>query len=98
MQWLESLEQLGASAFDSVSEGLSSGLADRIKSELNPDSPSAPADQPEKQYNTTTTQPVDGPEQTQGAANSIQSTLNQYKWWIAGGLGIVAFMAIKGSK
>lgn len=96
--WLESLEELGSSVTDSVSDGLSSGLADRIKSELNPDSPANPADQPEKQYDTTSREPIDGPEQTEGPALALQSTINQYKWWIAGGLGIVAYMAIKGAR
>lgn len=93
--WLESLENFGSGILGATQEG----IAERIKSELNPDAPRNPVDRPETQYDTQITEPVDGPESHRpvgGAGAAMRDTWNQYKWWIAGGLGVVAYMAIKG--
>jgi len=95
--WLESLEDFGSSILDAAAEG----AAGRIKRELNPDAPHNPSDRPETQYDTQIQEPYDGPESNRpvgGAAVAIRDTWNQYKWWIAGGLGVVAYMAIKGGR
>lgn len=89
--WLESLENFGTSIIDAGSEA----VAGRIKQELNPDAPNDPANRPETQYDTQIQEPVDGPEATQGAARAISSTLSQYKWWIAGGMAVTAFLALR---
>lgn len=95
--WLESLENFGGSVLDAAAEGVTG----RIKQELNPDAPNDPRNRPETQYDTALNAPVDGPESQRplaGAGVAFQETWNQYKWWIAGGLGIVAYMAIKGAR
>lgn len=95
--WLEKLENFGGSVLDAATES----VASRIKQELNPDAPDDPMNRPETQYDTALTAPVDGPESQRpvaGASVAFRETWNQYKWWIAGGLGIVAYMAIKGAR
>lgn len=95
--WLESLEGLGGAVIDSASEG----LASRIKRELNPDAPHDPTNRPETQYDTRIEEPVDGPESmnpARGAAAAFNDVWGQYKWWIAGGLAVVGYLAIKGAR
>jgi hypothetical protein len=94
--WLESLERFGSGVIDAATEG----VADRIKSELNPDAPNDPAGRPETQYDTTIQQPLDGVEagKDQGVENAFGRVWSQYKWWIAGGLGITAYLAWKGGR
>lgn len=90
--WLESLESFGGNLLNAASEG----LADRIKTELNPDAPHDPVNRPETQYDTQLQEPVDGPESNRpvgGAAESAAAVLGKYKWWLAGGLGVVAFLS-----
>lgn len=89
--WLESLETFGSSVLDAASEG----VATRIKSELNPDAPRDPVNRPETQYDTQLTEAVDGPESQRpiaGAGQSVRDVIGQYKWWIAGGLGVTAYL------
>lgn len=93
--WLEELEKFGGSVLDAASEGVSS----RIKRELDPDAPTDPAGRPETQYDTRIEEPVDGPESMKtGAGNVLRAfddTWGQYKWWIAGGLAVTAYLAIR---
>lgn len=95
--WLESLEQFGTSVIDAGSEA----VAGRIKRELNPDAPYDPENRPETQYDTQIEESVDGPESmraTGGAAEAFNDVWGQYKWWIAGGLAVTAYLAIKGAR
>lgn len=92
--WLESLENFGSGILDAASEG----VATRIKSELNPDAPRDPVNRPETQYDTQITEALDGPESmrpTGGAAEAVRDVWGQYKWWIVGGLGITAYLAMR---
>lgn len=95
--WLESLEDFAAGVLDATSEA----IGDRIKTELNPDGPYDPVNRPETQYDTQIEEPVDGPESQRpvaGAGQAIGEVWAQYKWWVAGGLGVVAFLALKGAR
>lgn len=92
--WLESLESFGGSVLDAASEG----VATRIKSELNPDAPNDPVNRPETQYDTQIEEPVDGPESMKsqgGASAAFRDVWGQYKWWIVGGLGVTAYLAMR---
>jgi hypothetical protein len=96
--WLEQLEGAGSAILGAVADG----AAVRIKDEITQEKPAEGAgNRPEMQYSTDIQQPIDGPGSKQtinGAAGAFSNVWSQYKWWIAGGLGIVGYLAIKGGR
>lgn len=95
MDWLERLEGFGGAMLDVGAEV----AAEKARQSIKPKNPDKPADQPERQADTkieTSVEPIPGPVPNVGAA--VKNTVAQYKWWVVGGLGFVAFMAIKGAR
>ncbi|MDX1800402.1 MAG: hypothetical protein R3303_05680 [Marinobacter sp.] len=93
--WLETIQQTGSTLLNATTDA----AAARIKSELGPQAPSAPASRPETQYDTNIQQPVDGPEANKpatGVSATVGQVWGQYKWWIAGGLAITGYLYLKG--
>ena len=90
------LEKLGGDLSEATSTIIGAG-AGKLASELAGDKPST-ADRPEKQYDTDIPQPTEGPQARVNPMQSFNEVWGQYKWWIAGGLAVVAVMAIKGAR
>lgn len=92
------LEQLGGDLTNATSAIIGAG-ANKLASEIGPDQQTTVADRPERQYDTDIAMPTEGPaSKVPSPADAIKDTLNQYKWWIAGGLAFVAVMAVKGAR
>lgn len=91
------LEQLGGDLSEATSTIIGAG-AGKLASKLEGDK-TPPADRPERQYDTEIAQPTNGPaSQVKNPASEFAEAFNQYKWWAAGALALVAFMAIKGAR
>ena len=94
--WLEQFEGIGKGLLDVAGEGASKQLERAVSPREAPDSPE---DRPEQQYDVTVVEPESGPEaRTSAVQKQMRDALDQYKWWAAGGLALVAFMAWRGAR
>jgi hypothetical protein len=91
--WLERLEGYGGDLLDAASEAASA----RIKQEIAPAAPDNAADRPEMQFDTQLDEPMTGPEQYR-TGSMARDIWGQYKWWIAGGLAITGYLAVRGQR
>ena len=92
------LEQLGGDLSEATSTIIGAG-AGKLASELGPDQPANKADRPEQQYDTDIPQPTEGPKsKVTSPMQAFNEVWGQYKWWIAGGLAVVAVLAVKGAR
>ena len=95
--WLEALEGAATSVFDVAGQA----GAEKLRSEIVGEEKPPVTDQPEKQYDTTTVKPVDGPgskEPVKGAQEAFADIWGKYKWLVIGGLALGGYMAIKGAR
>ena len=97
-QWMEALTKSGT---DLIGTG-GDVLGDVLRNEVtggNGRNPDRPKDQPEKQYDTEVQYPDSGQSDAQaGPVEQMRSAVNEYKWYAAGALAVVAFIAWRGAR
>lgn len=96
--WLEAIGETGTDLIGVAGEV----AGDRLRNEGKTRNPDRPKEQPEKQYDTTVQRPLSGQRDNRDQTISIEAQMREaladYKWYAAGGLALVAFMAWRGAK
>lgn len=96
-EWLERVEGIGGSLLDVIGDGATASLEKAVMPKQS--APDKPADRPEAQYPTEMKLPESGPEGRRvSLGKTLKETVEDHKWYAAGALALVAFLAIRGAR